>query len=90
MQVEAGVQGVSPGPSTEKFLTRKMRAVRVWGAFSVAVLAVFAQFFDTYCGSKLGVSISSLSLLLLVGLITSGTRQVGRQSASPACKGTDS
>ena len=76
MQVEAGIQGVSPGPSTEKYLTRKLRAVRIWGALSVAVLAVVAQYFDTYCIQKIGTSVSSLSLLLVVGLITSCIRQV--------------
>lgn len=76
MQVEAGVQGVSPGPSTEKYLTSKMKAVRLWGALSVAVLAVIAQYFDMYCLVKIGTSISSLSLLLVVGLITSCIRQV--------------
>lgn len=76
MQVEAGVQGVSPGPSTEKFLTAKMKAVRLWGALSVAVLAVIAQYFDMYCLDKIGTSISSLSLLLVAGLITSCIRQV--------------
>ncbi|KAL3147954.1 hypothetical protein ABBQ38_014249 [Trebouxia sp. C0009 RCD-2024] len=74
--VEAGVQGVSPGPSTEKYLTSKMKAVRLWGALSVAVLAVIAQYFDMYCLVKIGTSISSLSLLLVVGLITSCIRQV--------------
>lgn len=76
MQVEAGIQGQSPGPSTEKFLTRKMKAVRFWGALSVAVLAVGAQFYDQYCMEQIGTSISSLSLLLVVGLITSCIRQV--------------
>lgn len=76
IQVEAGIQGVSPGPSTEKYLRRKVQAVRIWGAFSVAVLAVMAQCFDMYCIEKIGMSINSTSLLLVVGLITSCIRQV--------------
>lgn len=76
MQVEAGIQGQSPGPSTEKFLTRKMKAVRFWGALSVAVLAAGAQFYDQYCIEQIGISISSLSLLLIAGFVTSCIRQV--------------
>lgn len=53
-----------------------MKAVRVWGALSVAVLAAGAQFYDQYCMEQIGISISSLSLLLVVGLITSCIRQV--------------
>ena len=74
--MEAGIQGQSPGPSTEKFLTSKIKAVRIWGALSVALLAVGAQFFDQYCMDQLGTSINSLSLLLVVGLVTSCIRQV--------------
>ena len=74
--MEAGIQGYSPGPSTEKFLAQKMKAVRLWGALSVAVLAVIAQYFDMYCLETIGTSISSLSLLLVAGLITSCIRQV--------------
>lgn len=74
--IEAGIEDVSPGPATERFLKRKMRVVRVWGAFLVAVLATAAQGFDRMCSETLGTSLGSVSLLLVVGLITSSIRQV--------------
>lgn len=76
LQIEAGIEDVSPGPATERFLKRKMRVVRVWGAFLVAVLATAAQGFDRMCSETLGTSLGSVSLLLVVGLITSSIRQV--------------
>lgn len=74
--IEAGVQNVSPGPATEKFLKRKMRSTRLWGALLVATLATAAQCFDRVCERTLGTSLGCISLLLIVGLITSCIRQV--------------
>ncbi len=76
LQIEAGVDGYSPGPATERYLTRTMRVTRFWGAFLVATLAIAAQYFDGMCMKTMETSLGSVSLLLVVGLITSCIRQV--------------
>ncbi|KAL0028626.1 hypothetical protein WJX79_006489 [Trebouxia sp. C0005] len=74
--IEAGVENVSPGPATERFLTQTMRVTRLWGALLVAILATAAQYFDVLCDKTMGTSLGSVSLLLIVGLISSCIRQV--------------
>ncbi|DBA87649.1 TPA: hypothetical protein ACH3X1_004659 [Trebouxia sp. C0004] len=74
--IEAGVENVSPGPATQRFLTQTMRVTRMWGALLVAVLATAAQYFDVLCDRTMGTSLGSVSLLLIVGLINSCIRQV--------------
>lgn len=74
--IEAGVENVSPGPATQRFLTQTMRVTRFWGALLVAILATAAQYFDVLCESTMGTSLGSVSLLLIVGLINSCIRQV--------------
>ena len=76
LQIEAGIVGVSPGPSTEQFLRRKMAILRIWGALLVGILATAAQWFDGLCMKLFSQSAGSVSLLLLVGLITGIIRQV--------------
>lgn len=53
-----------------------MRSTRLWGALLVAILATAAQCFDRVCERTLGTSLGCISLLLIVGLITSCIRQV--------------
>jgi len=48
----------------------------------MAALAAVTQLFDAWCQRTLGVAIGTLSLLLLVGLVTSAVRQV---NCWPAC-----
>ena len=80
MQIEAGVEGISPGPSTENFLRRTMNIMRFWGALLVAVLASAAHAFDHQCMQILGTNVSSVSLLLVVGFVTSVIRQVSHST----------
>ena len=48
---------------------------RFWGGFLVGVLAAAAQAFDAACVVHLGCSLGSVSLLLLLGFVTSMERQ---------------
>ena len=76
MQVEAGVKDVSPGQATESFLTKKMRQTRFWGGLLTALLAIGAHYFDLLCLKQVGTAVGAMSLLLVVGVITSAIRQV--------------
>ena len=74
-QLETGIKGVTPGPDTEEYLANRERELRTLGGLSMAALAAVTQLFDAWCQRTLGVAIGTLSLLLLVGLVTSAVRQ---------------
>ena len=67
---------MTPGPDTEEYLAKRERELRTLGGLSMAALAAVTQLFDAWCQRTLGVAIGTLSLLLLVGLVTSAVRQV--------------
>jgi len=81
--LDTGIQGVTPGPDTEEYLAKRERELRTLGGLSMAALAAVTQLFDAWCQRTLGVAIGTLSLLLLVGLVTSAVRQVPLWSCSP-------
>lgn len=74
-QVEAGVRGMSPGPSTEAFLLRQAQLTRFWGCLALAGLAVAAQFLDRACTVLLGAPLGCQSVLLLAGFLIALERQ---------------
>lgn len=61
-----------------------MNIMRFWGALLVAILASAAHSFDHQCMRILGTNVSSVSLLLVVGLVTSVIRQVQSLLQVPA------
>ncbi len=74
-QVEAGIRGMSPGPSTEAFLLRQAQLTRFWGCLALAGLAVAAQYLDRACTVLLGAPLGCQSVLLLAGFLIALERQ---------------
>ena len=81
-QLDTGIKGVTPGPDTEEYLAKRERELRTLGGLSMAALAAVTQLFDAWCHRTLGIAIGTLSLLLLVGLVTSAVRQVTTSAMS--------
>lgn len=75
--MQAGVQGVAPGPPTSDHLKVVSAGGKLWGGMLLAVLAMSAQLFDRWCAGLLGCSLGSTSLLLIVEFVSRVSQQVG-------------
>jgi len=75
--INVGIRGVAPGPPTVEHLKRKVRQCKLWGGLALASLAVAAHLFDAAVAAATGgTSLSTTSLVIIVGAVLQTSRQV--------------
>jgi preprotein translocase subunit SecY len=76
LQQQGGfIEGVKPGPSTERYLNRLMTRLTLTGAISIAVLAVIPLIAERYLQSSV-LSLGGTSLLITVSVSLETIRQI--------------
>jgi preprotein translocase subunit SecY len=82
-QSDTGIQGLSPGVDTERFLSSRRRQMKFLNAAFIAGVSLAARAVDAACGQLIGVPLGCLNLLLLVSTVLSGVRQVDALTQGP-------
>ncbi|MEW5305734.1 MAG: hypothetical protein WDW36_008253 [Sanguina aurantia] len=82
--LNVGIKGCLPGEQAEKFLTDLTVRCKTWGGLALGLVAVAAQAFDMYCLRVIGTSLSTASLLIIVGTALMAARQVESLMQGPS------
>jgi preprotein translocase subunit SecY len=82
-QSDTGIQGLSPGVDTERFLSTRRKQMKFLNAAFIAWVSLAARAVDGICAGLIGVPLGCLNLLLLVSTVLGGARQVDALSQGP-------
>lgn len=81
-KIEAGIDGVSPGEETMRYIRGQERLCRFWGALCLTGVLVAVQLIDRGCFGTMYAS-PGTGLLLIVSLVASASRQVKSLTLAP-------
>jgi len=82
-QSDTGIQGLSPGVDTERFLSTRRKQMKFLNAAFIAWVSLAARAVDGVCAGLIGVPLGCLNLLLLVSTVLGGARQVDALTQGP-------
>jgi preprotein translocase subunit SecY len=82
-QSDTGIQGLSPGVDTERFLSKRRKQMKFLNAAFIAGVSLAARAVDAACARLIGVPLGCLNLLLLVSTVLGGARQVDALTKGP-------
>jgi preprotein translocase subunit SecY len=82
-QSDTGIQGLSPGVDTERFLSTRRKQMKFLNAAFIAGVSLAARAVDALCAGLIGVPLGCLNLLLLVSTVLGGARQVDALTQGP-------
>lgn len=76
MQMQLGIDGVSPGEETQHVLVAKLLIVRIIGAIALLTLFGASRWADATLVLIAGVPLSVIEILIVVGTVTQCYRSV--------------
>ena len=85
LQKQGGfIEGVRPGKATEKYFSRTVNRLNLFGALALGIIAMLPYITDYICiqtlGSPLGISVSGTGLLIVVTVALENIRQVNSRA----------